>query len=52
MQNSVINETKLIIDKIGESTCGKWRGLTFNKDTNANNKNSDSDNEQKTALDI
>ena len=41
---------KLIIDKIGESNCGKWRGYTFNKDDI--NKDNDSDNEQKTSLDL
>ena len=38
---------KLIIDKIGESNCGKWRGYKFNNDNDNN-----SDNEQKSALDM
>jgi len=38
---------KLIVDKIGESNGGKWRGYTFNRI-----KDDDSDDEQKSALDL
>ena len=41
---------KLVIEKIGDDTSGKWRGFTFNKET-SNNNDSDSDNE-KTTLDL
>ena len=41
---------KLVIEKIGDDTSGKWRGFTFNKET-SNNKDYESDNE-KTTLDL
>ena len=42
--------TKFIVEKIGDHKCGKWRGYTFN---NIENKSDpDSDDEQKTSLDI